>query len=111
MAMAQIPQQVASRRAAFSEGEPHWTRSLAIGSLITGTVLLLRGRRKAGLAAAIAGAAIALLEKPEDVGALWRQVPSYLDSGKRLLSRLEGLVEDLSGQGSRLKGLLDRAQR
>lgn len=122
MAIAQIPQQVASaakdaaqgikgRAASLKVNQPHWSRSLAVSVLITGAVLLIRGRRKAGLATAVAGAAIALLEEPQEVKAVWKKIPVYIDSGKRFLVRLEGFIEEFSNQGDRLKGLLGKAQR
>jgi hypothetical protein len=122
MSIAQIPEYVASasknaaqdikERAAFlGVKEPHWTRSLAVSALITGAVLLAKGKRKAGLAATVVGAAIALLEEPEEITNAWNRIPSYIDRGKRLIGRLEGFVEELSSQGDKLKRVLDKAQR
>jgi hypothetical protein len=122
MAIAQIPQQVASaakdaaqdfreRAASLKVNQPHWSRSVAVSVLITGVVLLIRGKRKAGLATAVAGAAIALLEEPQEVKAAWKKIPGYIDNGKRFLVRLEGFIEEFSNQGDRLRGLLDKAQR
>jgi hypothetical protein len=121
MAIAQIPQQVSSaaknaaqgikERAAMLGKQPPWPRTLAVSALITGAVLLITGRRKAGLAVTAAGAAMALLEEPEEVKTFWRRIPSYIDNGKRLLLRLEGFIEDFSSQGDRVRSLLEKAQR
>jgi hypothetical protein len=123
MAIAQIPQKAAlTAREAAQEWKDRagslrgnekkmFTRSLVVGSLVAGAVLLARGKRKAGFAATAAGAAIALLENPEEVSTAWENIPSYIQHGKRLLGRLEGFVEDLSGQGGRFKSLLERLDR
>ena len=122
MAIVQISQQVAStaREAVHGlkdrVGGVRWndkrcTRAMAVGSLITGAVLLARGRRKAGIAVTAAGAAFALLEAPEDAIALWNSIPAGIESGKRWMTRFEGFVEELSSQGERLRAFLEKAQR
>jgi hypothetical protein len=88
-----------------------WIRSLAVSSLITGAVLLARGKRKAGFTVTIVGAAIAVLEDPESVRAGWNNLPSYIDAGKQMLNRLENFLEDLIAQGDRVRGLLERVER
>ena len=83
-----------------------WTRAVAVGSLIAGACLLFSGRRKAALAAAVAGAAVAALEKPEVVKELWDNTPKYLRAGQDFLLRAEDVVDDLRKKGEKLKGIL-----
>ena len=122
MAIEQIPQQVASTAKEAAEGfrkqvgqipgnRKYWTRSLAVGSLITGVVLLTQGKRKAGIAVTIAGATAALLEDPEDATELWNNIPHYLESGRRVISRFESFVEELSSQSSHIRSFLENAKR
>jgi hypothetical protein len=122
MAIEQIPQQSAyAARGAVEEfrnkvsqvsgNRRYWARSLALGSLITGVVLLARGQRKAGVAVTIAGAAAALLEDPQDATELWNSIPRYLESGRRVISRFESFIEELSAQSSHIRSFLENARK
>ena len=86
-----------------------WTRAVAAGSLLAGAYLLFTGRPKAALAAAVAGAGVAALEKPELMKEIWENTPRYLRSGQDFLLRAEDVVEDLRGKGEKLRSLLSRA--
>ncbi|MFZ0632094.1 MAG: hypothetical protein WCB76_02100 [Acidobacteriaceae bacterium] len=83
--------------------EMPWTRGVAAGSLLVGAILLFTGRRKSGLAAVAAGAAVALLENPEAVRDFWDQVPRLLRSSQDFLVRVEDFMEELNKQGIRLR--------
>lgn len=89
--------------------EAPWTRVLAAGSLLTGAILLATGRRKAALAAAFAGAAVAALEKPELIKELWENTPKYLRAGQDFLLRAEDVAEDLKAKGEKLRSMLSKA--
>lgn len=121
MAIVQIPQQIASsakgaaqelkdRVGQLRSVDKCWTRTAAVGSLITGAVLLAQGKRKAGIAATTVGAAFILLEDPKDAKALWDSIPGHLDNGKRLLNRFENFIEELSAQGGKLRSFLEKAE-
>ncbi len=122
MDIEQVPQQLASTAKETAEGlrsrvgqiscnRACWTRSLAVGSLITGVILLARGNRKAGITATFAGAAAALLEDPKGATELWNNLPHYLESGKRAISRFESFVEELAAQSSQIRSFLDNVQK
>jgi hypothetical protein len=83
-----------------------WTRAVAAGSLLAGAFLLFRGRRKAALAAAVAGATVAVLERPDVVKELWDNTPKYLRAGQDFLLRAEDVVEDLKKKGEKLKEMM-----
>lgn len=117
MTIAEIPQKIASaskdaahelqeRASSIHWDERPWTRTVAIGSLIAGAILLARGKRRAGAVASVAGAAIALLDHPQEVRTFWRNIPTYIESGKSVLERLEHFFEDLSRQGEKLRKLI-----
>lgn len=89
--------------------EAPWTRVLAAGSFLTSAILLVTGRRKAALAAAFAGAAVAALEKPELIKELWDNTPKYLRSGQDFLLRAEDVVGDLKAKGEKLRSILSKA--
>lgn len=89
--------------------ETPWPRAVAAGSLLAGAYLLFTGRRKAALAAAVAGAAVAALERPELVKEIWENTPKYLRAGQDFLLRAEDMVDDLKNKGEKLREMLSRA--
>ena len=91
------------------EHEFNWLRALAAGSLVTGAVLLLTGRRKAALTVSGLGAAVILAEDPEAMKELWHGVPDYLQDGHELLGRLEGVLDGITEQSTRVRQLVRRA--
>lgn len=99
----------------FAKGVNHmdqemtWLRALAAGSLVAGAALLLNGRKKAALTASGLGAAVILAEDPEAMKELWQRVPDYLQDGHEMLGRLEGVLDGITEQGSRVRQLVRRA--
>ena len=83
-----------------------WTRAVAAGSLIAGAYLLFAGRRKAALAVAAAGAAIAVLEHPETAREIWDKVPGYLRAGQDFMVGAEDFVEDVAKKGEKFRQAL-----
>ncbi len=108
MSVSKFPKQIEARLSANMKSVP-WTRSLAVGTLITSGILLATGRRKAALSVAAAGATIALLEDPDGVRSFWNDMPNYVKAGQRALVRFEGLMEQVAEQGEHLKDILRRA--
>lgn len=60
------------------------------------------------MAAAVTGAAVAALEKPEVVKEIWENTPKYLRRGQEFLLRAENVVEDLKAKGERLREMMSR---
>ena len=81
---------------------------IAIGAIVTGGALMATGRRKAGLAVAVAGTALALLEEQEVVKSWWHNLPEYLTHAQEFLEKVEGYMEDAAVHGQRLQSLLRR---
>ncbi len=106
MGLSKVTRQIEARLP--SKPAP-WTRSLAAGTLLASAVLLVTGKRKAAIAIAAAGTAVALIEDPDSVRKFWNDVPSYVQAGQKMLARVEGLVEQAAEQGLRLKDILRRA--
>jgi hypothetical protein len=124
MGITHIPQQVAStvqdaadnlksqgNRLIDGGFDKNWVRTVAAGSLVTGAVLLATGKRKAGLAVAVAGTVFALVEDPAGVKKAWNNLPDYLDNGHTLLGRLEKFVGELTAQGEKLREVVEKAVR
>jgi hypothetical protein len=107
MALSKVPKLIEAKLPG-SLNEVPWTRTLAAGTLLTSAILLVLGKRKAALAVAAAGGAVALVEDPEGVRKFWNDIPGYVQSGQRALGRLEGLIEQFGEQGGQLKDLLKK---
>ena len=96
----------------FPQGhvEPHdseieWLRPTVGGTLLVGSLLILSGKRKAGLVVAAAGAALALLEEQDAVAEWWRGLPRYLDEAQRFLNQAQRTIDDLSSKRDKLRSM------
>jgi hypothetical protein len=105
MSLSKFPKQIEANLPSNLKAVP-WTRSLAAGTLLASAVLLVLGKRKAALAVAAAGGAVALIEDPDGVKKFWNDIPDYVKAGQKLLARVEGLVEQAGEQGGRLMDML-----
>src|ERR1700683_4293250 len=83
-----------------------WVRMAAAGALAASGVLLVAGKRRAGLVMAVSGTAMVLLDQQEVVSKWWNALPVYLDEVQGMLGRASAAVEDLSMQGERLRRML-----
>ncbi|MGD0521607.1 MAG: hypothetical protein ABSA48_10165 [Terracidiphilus sp.] len=91
------------------KAEPlNWVRIAASGSLVAGGLLLLNGRRRAGLAVAASGTALAMLDQQELLRAWWNALPGYIDELQGLLGQVQSTVEELTAQCERLHRILSR---
>lgn len=105
---ARLPSSVSDAAAAITP-EITWTRAVAAGSLVASACLLFTGKRKAALAVAITGAAVAMLENPEAARELWQSIPGHLRTGQDFLMRAEEFVEDLAEKGNKFRTILTRS--
>ena len=85
-----------------------WVRIAAAGTLAASGVLLVAGKRRAGLVTAVSGAALAMLDQQEVVSRWWNALPGYLDEIQGMLGRAQCAVEDLSVQGEKLRRVLGK---
>jgi hypothetical protein len=89
-------------------GSAEITHFVAAGTLLAGGALIATGHRRAGLAIAAAGTAIALFEEQEAVKEWWKNLPGYLNDAQVLLDKIEGYLQEATIQGQRLQGILRR---
>jgi hypothetical protein len=87
---------------------PNWVRFAASGTLVAGGLLLLNGRRRAGLAVAASGTALAMLDQKEALRALWNEIPFYIDELQKILGKVQSTVDELSTQRERLHRVLSK---
>ena len=78
---------------------PNWRKGLVIGSFAAGALLLIKGHRPAGIAAATVGIAI-LAEYPDKFEDIWEQAPDYIYRGTQIFSTLSRLAERFAENAS-----------
>ena len=93
----------------YSETEPFdWVAVAACGSLLAGGLLLLAGKKRAGLAAAATGTALAMLDQEDTIRHWWDSLPNYLDRGHAMLDQAQEVVEKIADKGQSLRRALSR---
>lgn len=106
---AEVPAGSASLPApAQQSSSPDWTHFVAAGTLLAGGVLMVTGHKRAGMAVAAAGTALALVEEQEAIKSWWKNLPGYLDDAQQFLDKIEGYLQEAAVQGQRLQGILRR---
>ena len=84
------------------------TNIVAAGTLIAGGALIVAGHKRAGLALAAAGTALALLEEQEAIQIWWKNLPGYLREAQLFLDKVEGYMNAAATQGHKLQNILRR---
>jgi hypothetical protein len=78
----------------------NWKRAVVFGSLGVGTVLLVTGKRPAGIAAATVGLAILASEYPEKFETVWEHAPDYVTRGIQIFQTLSRIAERFAEQAT-----------
>jgi hypothetical protein len=71
-------------------------------SLLTGSLLLLTGKRRPGLIFTAAGAALAMLDNREVVSQWWGALPQQLEKAQRMLDQTRQTIDDLSDKRDKI---------
>jgi cupin superfamily acireductone dioxygenase involved in methionine salvage len=71
-------------------------------SLLTGSLLLLTGKRKAGLLVTAAGTALAMLDNREVVAEWWEALPQHLDKAQQILNQTQHTIDDLTAKRDKI---------
>ena len=87
---------------------PDWMRIGIGASLLTGSVLLLTGKRKAGLLVTALGTALAMLDNKEIVAEWWETLPRQLEKAQRMLDQTQQTIEDISEKRDKVMSLFGR---
>jgi hypothetical protein len=72
---------------------PNWKKALVIGSLTAGALMLIKGRRPAGVICATVGLAVLAAEYPERFETVWENAPEYVARGTQIFNTLSSLAE------------------
>ena len=79
----------------------NWKKAVIFGSIGAGAVLVLTGRRPAGMACAAAGLAVLASEYPEKFEAVRESAPDYLRKGMQIFATLQKLGEGFAEEAER----------
>jgi hypothetical protein len=85
-----------------SSQNPDWMRIGVGASLLTGSLLLLTGKRRAGLLVTAAGTALAMLENRELVAEWWEKLPQQLDRAQQMLEQTQQTIDDLTAKRDKI---------
>lgn len=78
-----------------------WKRAVIFGSIGAGAMLIITGRRPAGMAFTAAGLAVLASEYPEKFEAVWENAPEYLQRGMQIFATLQKLGEGFAEEAER----------
>ena len=78
-----------------------WKRAVIFGSIGAGAVLIITGRRPAGMAFTAAALAMLASEYPEKFEAVWENAPEYLQKGMQIFATLQKLGEGFAEEAER----------
>ncbi len=85
-----------------------WMGIAVGGSFLVGSLLLLSGKRRAGLLVSAGAMALTVLDQQETVREWWHSLPKYLDQAQHLLDQAQQTVDDLASKREKLRGMFNR---
>ena len=87
---------------------PDWV-GIAVGAtFLAGSLLLLSGKKKAGLVVTGAAMGLTLLDQQDTVQEWWSTLPRYLDEAEHLIDRAQGTIDDLAAKREKLRSIFNR---
>jgi hypothetical protein len=88
--------------------EPDWMGLAVGGTFLAGALLLLSGKKKAGLGVTAGAMVLTLLDQQETVREWWYTLPKYLDHAQQILDQAQGTIEDLATKRDKLRAMFNR---
>lgn len=79
------------------------------GALAASALLVLSGKRRAGVVAAATGTALLLLDQQDTLRAWWNAIPGYIADVQGLLNNMQNAVETISEQRQKLHQILHKS--
>ena len=105
-ATARREQRIAPTR--LQDNSTDWIKIAAGASLIAGGLLLLTGKRRAGMAAAATGTTLAMLDQQDLLRTWWGQLPGYVDQVQSMIGQVQSTVEDFTTKRESLRQVLTK---
>jgi hypothetical protein len=102
------PQGHMETRMGSHASNPDWMRIGVGASLLTGSLLLLTGNKRAGLLVTAAGTALAMLDNKEIVAEWWDALPQYLDKAQHMIEQTQQTVDNLSAKRDAIRTLFKK---
>ena len=85
-----------------------WITIAACGTLISGGILLLTGKKRAGLIAAASGTILAMIEHEESLRELWDTPPHYVDRARSVMDQVQQTVDKIADRSQSVRRALGR---
>lgn len=96
MGVVSIPKRTVQRSRATG-GEPvDWVNIAAGSALVVSGLLLISGKRRAGVAVGTAGTTLALLQHEDTVRAWWSRIPAFVEDAQAALGMLQDKVNEFN---------------
>lgn len=90
------------------QGQSDWMGMAVGGTFLAGGLLLLSGKKKAGLLVTAGAMALTLVDQKDTVREWWNTLPGYLDDAQRLLDQAADTIEDLAAKREKLRSMFNR---
>ena len=87
----------------------NWKKAVIAGSVAAGAILILKGKRSLGAAAATGGLVLLASEYPEQFEQVWENAPEYISRGSQIFQTVQRLAERFANEAARQGGDVLRA--
>ena len=111
MGVTQFPQPVDLPQGGIVKAlknEPDWLGLAVGGAFLAGSLLLLSGKKKAGLVVTAGAMALTFVDQQETVREWWNTLPKYLDDAQHLLNQAQSTIDDLASKRDKLRSMFNR---
>lgn len=85
-----------------------WVGIAAGSAFLVGSLLLLSGKKRAGLLVNAGALALTMVDQKETVREWWDTLPRYLADAQRLLDEAQHTVDDLAAKREKLRSIFNR---
>ncbi len=96
MGVVSIPRRNGAVQRATGEEPIDWVNIAAGSALVVSGLLLISGKRRAGVAVGTAGTTLALLQHEDTVRAWWSRIPAFVEDAQAALGMLQDKVNEFN---------------
>ncbi len=95
-------------RKTSNDSPVNWLRVTSAATLVTGGALMLAGKHRVGLVAAVTGTSLALIDQQDSMKKWWSLLPGYIAQVQGVLNQVEEAVEEFAKQREKIGNVLGR---